>query len=110
MVSPSDHMANERTFLAWIRTGVALIGFGFVIAKFSIFLEVLKGVKSGGHSLEFGEVMIALGGLVIGYGLAVYLLTERDLRDGTYRPRYFMNSVFAVVVLVIALSLAFLVI
>jgi putative membrane protein len=33
-----DHAANERTFLAWVRTGVAVIAFGFVIEKFSIYL------------------------------------------------------------------------
>jgi putative membrane protein len=34
----SDHAANERTFLAWVRTGVAVIAFGFVIEKFNVFL------------------------------------------------------------------------
>jgi len=37
-------MANERTFLAWVRTGIALVGFGFVIAKFTLFLELIKSV------------------------------------------------------------------
>ena len=35
--SPNDHLANERTFLAWIRTSIAFIGFGFVIVKFAVF-------------------------------------------------------------------------
>ena len=34
----SDHAANERTFLAWVRTGIAVIAFGFVIEKFNLFL------------------------------------------------------------------------
>jgi len=34
----SDHAANERTFLAWVRTGLAMIAFGFVIEKFNLFL------------------------------------------------------------------------
>ena len=33
----SDHAANERTFLAWVRTGIAVIAFGFVIEKFNLF-------------------------------------------------------------------------
>ncbi|WP_239651307.1 YidH family protein [Neosynechococcus sphagnicola] len=37
-----EHQANERTFLAWLRTSLALIGFGFVIARFSIFLRQLQ--------------------------------------------------------------------
>lgn len=41
----SDHAANERTFLAWVRTGIAVIAFGFVIEKFNLFLQTV--VRSG---------------------------------------------------------------
>jgi putative membrane protein len=34
----SEHLANERTFLAWIRTGIGIMAFGFVVVKFSVFL------------------------------------------------------------------------
>jgi len=37
----TDHAANERTFLAWVRTGIAMIAFGFVIEKFNLFLLAL---------------------------------------------------------------------
>lgn len=37
-----DYLAAERTFLAWIRTGLALMGFGFVVARFGIFLQELE--------------------------------------------------------------------
>ncbi len=37
-----EHQANERTFLAWLRTSVALIGFGFAIARFGLFLRQLR--------------------------------------------------------------------
>jgi putative membrane protein len=44
----SDHAANERTFLAWVRTGIAVIGFGFVIEKFNLFvLTMASGASSG---------------------------------------------------------------
>ncbi|HVV41427.1 MAG TPA: DUF202 domain-containing protein [Nitrobacter sp.] len=45
----SDHAANERTFLAWVRTGIATIAFGFVIEKFNLFLStfVRAEVSSG---------------------------------------------------------------
>jgi len=36
-----DYLAEERTFLGWVRTGIALMGFGFVVARFGIFLEQL---------------------------------------------------------------------
>jgi putative membrane protein len=36
---PRIYMAAERTFLAWIRTGIAFMGFGFVVARFGLFLR-----------------------------------------------------------------------
>ncbi|PSO07282.1 hypothetical protein B9Q04_11735 [Candidatus Marsarchaeota G2 archaeon BE_D] len=110
VASPSDHMANERTFLAWVRTGIALVGFGFVIAKFTLFLELIKGVKSSGHSQIFGVSMIALGALVIVYGLVIYVLNEKDLKVGRYKSRYTINSIFAGFILIIAVLLALLII
>ncbi len=111
MPSPSDHFANERTFLAWIRTGIALIGFGFVIAKFALFLEILKGEKSiNGASVLYGEIMIILGGIVIAYGLYNYLSNERDLAKNTFRPKTYENATFAFVILLIAIILALLII
>jgi inner membrane protein YidH len=37
----SDHAANERTFLAWVRTGIAIIAFGFVVEKFNLFVRTM---------------------------------------------------------------------
>ena len=42
----SDHLANERTYLAWLRTGIATIGLGFVVAKFGLALRQLTGVSA----------------------------------------------------------------
>ena len=41
----TDHAANERTFLAWVRTGVAVIAFGFVIEKFNVFVLTMASVN-----------------------------------------------------------------
>ena len=68
--SLTDYLAAERTLLAWIRTGLALMGFGFVIARFALFLEQLQfaqhatGAHSYGVSLWFGTALIAAGGTV----------------------------------------------
>jgi putative membrane protein len=42
----TEHSANERTFLAWIRTGIAVIGFGFVLEKFNLFILALASTAS----------------------------------------------------------------
>src|SRR5215475_5926377 len=42
----AEHSANERTFLAWIRTGIAVIGFGFVIEKFNLFILAVAATTS----------------------------------------------------------------
>jgi uncharacterized protein (DUF302 family)/uncharacterized membrane protein YidH (DUF202 family) len=63
----SDYLAAERTVLAWIRTGLALMGFGFVVARFGLFLQSLQAAEhapSGqayGLSLWFGTALIAVG-------------------------------------------------
>jgi uncharacterized protein (DUF302 family)/uncharacterized membrane protein YidH (DUF202 family) len=63
----SDYLAAERTLLAWIRTGLALMGFGFVVARFGLFLQQLQiaqhapFVQSYGQSLWFGTALIGAG-------------------------------------------------
>ena len=43
----SDHAANERTFLAWVRTGIAMIAFGFVVEKFNFFMLTIASAALG---------------------------------------------------------------
>jgi len=62
--------AAERTYLAWIRTGLALMGFGFVVARFGLFLRALAAntaqtqPATHGLSLWVGVVLVAMGVLV----------------------------------------------
>jgi putative membrane protein len=59
----SDHAANERTFLAWVRTGIAVIAFGFVIEKFNLFVLTMASASSldAGHRLQVERVSGPLG-------------------------------------------------
>ena len=59
----SDHAANERTFLAWVRTGIAVIAFGFVIEKFNLFALALASTASldAGRRLQLERLSGPLG-------------------------------------------------
>jgi len=83
-----DSLAAERTFLAWIRTGLALMGFGFVVARFGLFLQQLQVIQhtpsapSYGLSLWFGTALIALGVVVNLLSAWHHLRLVRELERG----------------------------
>jgi putative membrane protein len=88
----SDYLAAERTFLAWIRTGLALMGFGFVVARFGLFLQELQFIQhapspqSYGLSLWFGTALIALGVVVNLASAWSHLQLVGDLNRGGPAP------------------------
>ena len=71
-----DYLAEERTFLAWIRTGLALMGFGFVVARFGLFLEVMQ-ITRGGSAVQHHGLSPWLGTAFIAAGVAVNLFSIR---------------------------------
>lgn len=70
----SDHSANERTFLAWVRTSVAVMAFGFIVEKFDLFLEIaapsLAGRSLSVPGQKFGNVA-GLALIVLGTAMVV---------------------------------------
>jgi len=84
----SDYLAAERTVLAWIRTGLALMGFGFVVARFGLFLQQLlvmqhaPSPQSYGLSEWFGTALIASGVIVNVYSGWRYARLVRKLNRG----------------------------
>jgi len=62
----NDQLANDRTFLAWLRTGIALFGLGFVVAKIALFVDSSAGgLKSQAVYTAVGVVMVVCGALLI---------------------------------------------
>ena len=68
----TEYLANERTFLAWVRTSIAIMSLGFVVARFGLWLRELAArlapqapMHGSGSSVPIGLGMIALGGAII---------------------------------------------
>jgi putative membrane protein len=85
-----DHAANERTLLAWIRTGIALMGFGFAIARFGLFLREVAAVGRIGEapvrglgSAWFGVALVVLGLLTNAAAMYRYARVRRALVENT---------------------------
>lgn len=98
--SLSDYLAAERTLLAWIRTGLALMGFGFVVARFGLFLQRLQLMQntlvegSYGWSLWFGTALIAVGVLVNVFAGWTHVRLVRNLdRGDTSHSRSWLQAV-----------------
>jgi putative membrane protein len=113
-------MAAERTFLAWIRTGLALMGFGFVVARFGLFLRMFAArqeeadVHSTGASLGVGTALVLIGVAVNLMAAWQHARVLRRFRRGEFYhpPRWSLGIVVAVVLgllgIVMALSLTLL--
>jgi putative membrane protein len=86
-VRATDTLANERTYLAYIRTALAFIAFGFVIARFSLFAREFSLLIHSSHpepglSVTFGTGMAGFGIVVALLGAWRYARTDRGLREG----------------------------
>jgi uncharacterized membrane protein YidH (DUF202 family) len=115
------HMANERTFLAWIRTAVGIMAFGFVVEKFSLFLKYLAHYLvqspptgkpalqpapwSPGYSSLLGMVLIGLGALMGVLAFVRYKRTERQIDEDAYHPSLILDIMLTIVIASIGLFL-----
>lgn len=107
------HMANERTFLAWIRTSIGIMAFGFVVEKFALFLKQIsyflgKEVTAPppGYSSFFGIVLVFLGTLMGVLAFIRYKKVERQIDEDTYRPSRILDVLLALSVLAMGIFLA----
>lgn len=89
--NPSDHLANERTLLAWTRTSIGIMAFGFVVVKFSLFVKQISlvlgkeyAVHSRGISALVGILLVAVGAATTILSYIRYKRTEKQLTKGTY--------------------------
>lgn len=106
-----DHLANERTFLAWVRTGAAIVVFGFAIGRFSIALRQLTALQGhpvhrSGISVWMGATSIVLGVLLVVAGLFRYRQTRDRLDQGKFEPAGFVLDLVTILTVLFGLVLA----
>lgn len=87
----SDHLANERTFLAWVRTSISVIVFGFVVAKFGITLRQFFRFENldpheTGISLALGVSFMVVGILMAILAVWRYQSTRVQIEQADFRP------------------------
>ena len=83
----TDHAANERTFLAWVRTAIAIMAFGFLVEKFDLFLAIADKSLAGRTPSVTGQIigdiagllLILLGGAVMVLAAIRFRATARDI-------------------------------
>ena len=90
-----DHLANERTFLAWVRTSVAVVVFGFAIGRFAVAMRQLtafqgQAAKATGFSVWMGTAAIIAGVGMVTSGLMRYRKTRAQLDAGKFEPAGFI--------------------
>ena len=106
---PRVPLAMERTFLAWIRTGLAMMGFGFVIARFAVFLGEMRGVTEDLSrpvlSLFVGTAFVGLGVIATIYAAARFHSDLRALEAGApFTPRKWVPITIAAAMALIGIA------
>lgn len=90
----SDHAANERTFLAWVRTSIAVTAFGFLVERFDLFLSLAASATLERHITvsrpEFGRVaglvLIIAGVAMVILAAARFIKTAKEIDDAAIMP------------------------
>ena len=90
----SDHAANERTFLAWVRTAIAIMAFGFLVQKFDLFLTIASASLTARPLPERGRIvgdiavllLIVLGGAMMVLAAVPFRKTTLDIDAKEIRP------------------------
>lgn len=109
---PRIYMAAERTFLAWIRTALALMAFGFVVARFGVFLRelALRGESAAGHgsgpSLFVGLALIGAGTVTCVVSAVRHARYVRSIDEGEFRRAFGSTFAYAIVASLVLMGFA----
>ena len=107
-----DHLANERTFLAWIRTSIGIMAFGFVVVKFAFFVREIsikfgEGniIHSKGYSGIMGIFLVVVGSVITLLSFLRYKQITKQLNEGTYRYSSILITMFTSIIILISIFL-----
>lgn len=111
----SEYLANERTFLAWVRTSITIISFGFIVAKFNVWLHEIVGnanprtnMRMVNSSLPIGVAMMVLGGILAVLAAWRYNVTLINIERGRVKAdRGLIILVTALIVVLVAATIIY---
>lgn len=108
----SDLLSNERTLLAWVRTSVGIMAFGFVVVEFSFLskdlntmLEIEIQGKRLGYSAPIGVMIVGIGALSMFFALLRYRRTKKEITSGTFKSSDIMLHIFVILIFLISVAL-----
>ena len=106
----NEHMSNERTFLSWIRTGIGIMVFGFVIVKFSLFVNQLPAsffqdstIPKNGFTIFLGIGLVLTGALTILLSYFKYKQTHKLLQKGEYLYSTLLLTILTVAIFLMSI-------
>ncbi|GAC1324565.1 MAG: DUF202 domain-containing protein [Chloroflexota bacterium] len=105
-----DHLANVRTFLAWVRTAITIMAFGFVVAKFGLLLRELPGAQR--HTAELhassaiGVILVLMGAVFLALSVGDFLVVRRQIERQTIAFSAGIHILLASILIVVAVGLA----
>jgi putative membrane protein len=108
----NEHLANERTFLAWVRTSIGIMAFGFVVVKFSLFVKQIGLVlgkeivlQQHGYSNIIGIVLVAAGSISLLISFFQFKRAEKQINNGTFISSSFLPGILTAFIFLISIFL-----